>query len=84
MQEVFEKVIEKLKEKSYEIHLDGAVVASTKKVVELDDAISIVKEMAGQVNGGQITCDNIDIGAGHKESAWRSLALRNFMRGSEV
>lgn len=56
MQEVFEKITEKLKEKSYEIRLDGSIVDSAKKVVELSDIVDIVNQIAAEYNNGWILC----------------------------
>lgn len=40
----FERVVERLEEKSYGIKLEGALVASDKTIVELEDAIKILKD----------------------------------------
>ena len=56
MQEVFEKIIEEIKEKSYEIQLDGAIVAATKKVAEVPDIVNIVNTISEEYNNGWIPC----------------------------
>jgi len=53
MKEAFENIKEQLEERSYEILLDGAIMASPKKVVELPEAIKIVKEVEKEYNNEQ-------------------------------
>lgn len=58
MQEVFEKIMEEIKEKSYEIQLDGAIVAATKKVAEVPDIVNIVNKISEEYNNGWIPCSD--------------------------
>lgn len=58
MKEFIEKLIERLEEESYEIELDGAVVASTKTVIELSKVKEISGKFAEEYNGAWIPCEN--------------------------
>lgn len=62
MQEVFEKIIEKLKEETYDMEIceeqtgkSGPYFVDVPyKMIKLDDAINIVKQAAGEYNNGWI------------------------------
>ena len=50
MEKFIEKLIGRLEEKSYKIQLDGAIVASSKTVVELSDIKENVNQLAEEHN----------------------------------
>ena len=76
--EFVEKLIGRLEEESYEIQLDGAVVASTKTVIELPEVKKIVNQLAEEYNQENDDTDyaNIELYAFWQKHQWIPVSER--------